>query len=327
MRGTFLALCALSLAVLAPAQSVSLSGPTQAFVFDLPSRSIRAVVGFPGSAMFGALIVSGVDLGSVAPHKNFGIVFQGGTCEFVAGLDTQANMTSLAGVAAQPDAIAWSGDGSTAILYSMTGNWMQIISGLPLNPAVGAYTDLSSLGGTLSAIGGDAKGLQIAVAVTGQNPGVYLYQISSQSFVPALSLASPVAVGFSADNTNLFAIDSSTGQLSVLALASFSPQTIALTGLANPVAVRGSEDPMNPQLVYIASGSDQIIREYDLTAQQVVSDTPLAVAPTRLDDFGLNSFLVAARAQATDPLWLLVTGPAAGIYFVPAAQTESGGTQ
>jgi hypothetical protein len=324
MRANFLTLLFLGAASLVRGQQASLTGPVSAMAFDAPSHSIRAVTGYPGSAMFGPPLVAAVDFATVAPHRNFALGFQRGTGIFATALDSgQAGIQNLDGLSAHPDGAVWSADGTLAVLYSVSGNWMQLITGLPSNPQVAARTDLAALPGTLAALAVDPRGKTVAVAISGESGGVFLFDASQQTFSPVLSMVNPAAVQFSQDGATLFAIDASSNELTVLNVADRTTEVIALSGLANPIAVRGSEDPASSQLVYVASASDAILRCYDLQARQVVSDTALPFAPTGIDAFGRNSFQIAARTRAIDPLWLFVTGPASGAYFVPALQPDA----
>ena len=134
-----------------PAQQTSLSGPVEAFTFDAPTRSIRAVIGFSGAASFGPALLDNLDLASVAPGQNYGVVFESGKCLLVSGLGSKKISTAaIAGVTKYPDAIVWSGNGSLAILYSRAGDWFQTIAGFPNAPVAGASRQpVSSLGGSL----------------------------------------------------------------------------------------------------------------------------------------------------------------------------------
>jgi len=77
MRFAFLSLGLLISSCLS-AQQTSLSGPVEAITFDAPTRSLRAVIGFPGAASFGPALLDNLDLASVAPRQNYGIVFESG---------------------------------------------------------------------------------------------------------------------------------------------------------------------------------------------------------------------------------------------------------
>lgn len=292
-------------------QQAGISGPVEGFTFDVPTASLRAVIGSPGAASFGPALLSGLELGSVAPQRNYAVAFQSGSCVLVTSLDSGAiSSAPLASITRRPDAIAWSADGSVAVLYSLSGAWLQTLSGLPANPAAGAYQDVSSLG-SLAGVAVDAIGKQVAIAITGA--GVYV-QSSGGAFAPALQLSDPIAVSFSLDGTQLFAIDGSSMQLATLNLGSFSFQMTSLGGLANPIAVRQAAG----NKLFVASGHDHLLREYDLASGQMINEVPLAFAPTGIQQFGANSYLVASRSLPGDPLWLLTNAAQPGVYFVPA---------
>ncbi len=144
MRLAFLSLLGLVFAAGLPAQQTSLSGPVEAFTFDAPTRSLRAVIGFPGTASFGPVLLDNVDFASVAPQQNYGIVVESGKYLFVSGLGSKTVLTAvLGGVTNYPDGIVWSGNGSLAILYSRAGSWFETIAGFPNAPVIG------SIGGRL----------------------------------------------------------------------------------------------------------------------------------------------------------------------------------
>src|SRR5689334_25419633 len=89
---------ALSIAFL-QGQQTFVSGPVEGFTFDPPTQSFRALIGLPGSALFGPALATGFDFGSVAPHKNYGIGLQQGNCLLVSSLDSDHISTiSIAGL-------------------------------------------------------------------------------------------------------------------------------------------------------------------------------------------------------------------------------------
>jgi hypothetical protein len=70
-----------------------------------------------------------------------------------------------------------------------------------------------------------------------------------------------------------------------------------------------------------------LFRIYDVSSFQVLAETPLDFAPSEIQDFGRNSFVLAPRSSATSPLWLFTASPQQAVYFVPAAAAASGGLQ
>jgi hypothetical protein len=180
------------------AQQPTLTGPVEAYTFDAPTRSLRAVFGFPGAATFSPALRSSLEFASVAPRQNYSIGFQRGQCLLISGLGSTVSTRALSGVEAQPEGIAWSGNGSLAVLYSLSGNWLQTISGLPSAPAVGTRVDGSSLGGVLASVAADAQGKHVAAGVVGDAGGVdaggvYLSS-DGQTFTSLKQVAKPVAL-------------------------------------------------------------------------------------------------------------------------------------
>jgi hypothetical protein len=308
-------------------QQTFLSGPVEGFTFDPPTQSFRALIGLPGSALFGPALATGFDSGWVAPHKNYAIGFQQGNCLLVSSLDSdQISTTSIAGLSGQPEAITWSADGSVAVLYSRTGAWLQVLSGLPDAPQMGASVDLSSLGGSLTAVASDPQGKRTALAMQGDNGGAFLLT-DVQTFAPALPIANPTALAFSEDGASLYVLDGNALQLDVVALSDGSLQTLSLDGLQDPFAIASGRDSQNRQIAYVASRSDQDFRAYDRATQQLLADLPLDFQPTGIVALGRNSFVIATRSKTQSPLWLFTSAPQPAVYFVPAPQPPTGGSE
>src|SRR5579863_7254062 len=133
MRLSFLSFVPLILGLFgSSASGQTLNGPLQGYLFDAPSGSFRVVRGFPGAASLGPALAKGLDYGSVAPLKNYAIAFEKGRVKFVSGFGTaHVTVSSIAAISPKAEAVAWSGDGSAAVIYSRTGNWIQLLTGFP----------------------------------------------------------------------------------------------------------------------------------------------------------------------------------------------------
>ncbi len=323
MRATFLFVLGLISANGLPAQQPSVGGPVEAFTFDAPTRSLRAVIGVPNAASFGPALLDNLDFASVAPLQNYGIVLEGGKYLAVSGLGSKTiSSAPIVGVTAGADGIVWSGNGSLAILYSRTGRWFQTVAGFPGAPAAGALVDVSPLGGSLTAVAVDTLGKQIAVAISGDNGAVY--QSADGQFTPLVSMVNPVSLSFSSDGQTLYALDAASVQVKAVLLGGQGVQTLALPRMTDPIAIQSLEDSQNRQLLYVAGGSDRILRIVDVASQQIVSDMPLNFRPTSLDPFGNGGFVLASRSQGANPLWLFASTPQPGAaYFVPAIQLHA----
>ena len=319
MRLAFFSAIGLISASCLSAQTTSFSGPVLAITFDAPTRSVRAVIGVPRAASFGPALLDSLDFASVAPRQNYGLIFERGKCFLVSALGSKTVSTvAIADVMANPDGIVWSADGSLAILYSRAGNWFQTISGFPSAPVAGALADVSSLGGSFAAVASDTPGKQIVVAIAGDNGAVYLS--SNGQFTRLASMTKPVSLSFTGDGQTLYALDAASLQVAAVSTASHGVQILPLPGMTNPIAIQALQDSDNRQLLYVAGGSDRIVRVLDVASQQIVTDVALNFQPTSLDPFGSGSFVLASRSQSVNPLWLFASTPQPGAYFVPAVQ-------
>jgi len=309
------------------ASAQSLSGPVEGFLFDAPTQSLRAVDGFPGSATFGPALLSQVTFGSVAPYKNYAIVFQSGHSLFLSALGSgHLSTTSLTGVVGEPNGIVWSADSSVAVLYSSSGNWIQTVSGLPKTPHVNSHLTLSPLGGTLADVAADLDGKKIAIAMRGPKGGVFL-NMASQKFVPLLAMENPMALSFSEDGSDLYALDGTALKLSSITIGNSSLRVLPLTGLKDPFAIRAGHDTSNRPVVFVASLKDQRVGVYNPTSEKIQTTIHLGFKPTGLQDLGPNSFVIGSRSKPGDPLWLFSTAPKAAVYFVPALPSSSKGVE
>lgn len=300
------------------AAQTPVSGPTEGFIFDLPTNSLRAIVGFLGSASLGPAIFPKLDYASVAPQKNYAIAFQEGRCLVVSGLDSEhVTTTTLPGAFSVPESVAWSGDGSVAVLYSRTGNWVRTISDLPTSPNAASFLDLSSQGGALLTVVADLHGEHVVIGITGDNAGVF--QIASdQSFLPLLSVSKPISLAFTDDGRKLYIIDGDSMQLSELNLTDSTFQAWQIIELEDPIAVRPARDGTQRQVIYVAGRKDQSLLVYDSSTHEVVSRVSLTFQPSGIEILGRDSYLLRSRVSYDDPLWSFRNSVQSMVYFVPA---------
>ncbi len=323
MRSGFVFLAVFLSISLLSAQQTQFSGPVEGFTFDLPTMSLRPVIGSLGSASLGQPIVRGVGFGSVAPQQNYALTFRDGRCALVLGLGTaQTSTVNVPGSFVLPEGVAWSGDGSTAILYSRTGNWIQILSGLPSAVNPGSSLSIAPLGGTLSSAAADFHGEQIAIGVVGETSGIYRVA-NGGNFVPLLSVSKPVALGFSDDAGTLYGLDAAADQVFALSMADLTSQLWPMNGLADPVAIRPAHDAANRAVIYVAGGSDHLIMAYDASTHQAIASVQLSFQPSVIQPLGTNSFLLGVRATSEDILWSFRNTPQPTVYFVPAPPVQS----
>ena len=325
MRG--IVLCGfLSLRFLVAQQS-TLTGPVEGFTFDLPTGSFRAVIGLPGAASLGPPLLSQFEFGSVSPGKDYGIAFTGGHAILVSQFGSGQALTSeLSDAARQPEGVVWSADGSQALLYSLSGGWIQRVVGLPDTARFESAIDLSPLGGTVAAVAADPLGTRIAVAIQGNNSGVYVMD-GNRDFVSIRPTGKPIALAFSEDGQKLYILDGDTLQLSELSLGDSNSRGCSIDGLQDPIAIQVAHDAANRPVLYVAARGDRLVRTYDVSSFQVLANTPLDFEPTAIQAFGQHSFLLGPRLHDGDPLWCFTNVPQLRVYFVPATPLISERTE
>jgi hypothetical protein len=300
------------------AQQSPLSGPFEAFTFDVPTGSLRPIIGFLGSASLGQPILGGLAFGSVAPRQSYALAFEEHRCVLVLGLGSdQTSTVDVSGSFTLPEGVAWSGDGSIAILYSRTGNWIQILSGLPsvVNPS--PVLSLAAMKGSLSAIATDLHGAHIAIGIAGSGAGIYQVE-NGVNIVPLFTSFEPAALAFSDDGGTLYSLDRSSNKVWAQNMADLSSQSWSLDGLTDPVALRSTHDATQRDVVYVAGGTDQLLLAYDSSTHAVVASVPLSFQPNVIEPLGPHSFVLGSRSTSADTLWSFTNAPQPAVYFVPA---------
>jgi hypothetical protein len=308
-------------------QHAPFEGPIEGVTFDGPTRSFRAITGSLGSAFLGAALLTDFDYGSVAPHQNYGVAFRDGRCFLVSALDSQqAATTMLPGCLNLPGDVAWSGDGLTAVLYSRTEGWIQVLTGFP-NSATPADLINVPPGSSLSGVAADFDGGRIVAAITGDAPGVYQLA-KDQALVPIASLTKATALAFSRDRGTLYAVDAASSQVFELNLTDMSSQSWPFDGTTDPIAVEPARDAEMRRVVYIAGGSDRTLLVYDASSHDLIATVGLDFAPTMMVPLGHHSFLLRPRLTGDDPIWSFTDDSPPAVYFTPPIPlTTSGGLQ
>jgi hypothetical protein len=306
------------------AQHAPFEGPIEGATFDGPTRSFRTITGSLGSAFLGPAVLADFDRGSVAPHKNFGVAFRDGRCLLVSELDSQQPSTNmLPSCFNVPEDVAWSSDGFTAVLYSRTEGWIQVLTGFP-NAVTPANVFNVSPGSSLSAVATDFDGGRIVVGITGDTPGVYEFT-KDQLLLPILFLMKPAALAFSGDGGTLFAADAASSQVFELNMTDLSSQSWPIDGITDPVAVEPARDAEMRRVVYIAGGIDRALLVYDASDHTQIASVALDVVPTMIVPLGHHGFLLRSRLTDNDPIWSFTVDSPPAVYFVPATPLASTG--
>ena len=304
-----------------------IAGPVEGIIFDPGASGFRAIVGRIGSSSLGPVLQSPFDFGSVAPRRDYAVATRDGVIFLVTGFSSGSpSATPLPQVLSQPDGAAWSDDGTTLVLYSSAGGWIQSVKGLPGEPRVGSLLSLASLGGALSAVGVSPRGEHVVIGLSGDATGVF--ELDGQSFVPLMDMQDPISFAFSADAGTLFALDPSVPQVGALSFIDRSVRILPISDLTDPIAIAiapGIGSPQSSATLFAAGRRDSKLSQIDLSTSETISTSALSFEPQGIQALGHGTFLFGTRREASDPLWSFVAAPTPSIYFRPATPLEAAG--
>ncbi len=163
------------------------TGLTNGYVFDSVGQSIRAVLGMPGAASLGAPSQPLWDLVSVAPNGKRALGVSGLSVSLIPDLSQPASFTILMQAAGTISRIGWSGDSTTAAIYSAVSRQLERITGLDATPAVHDPIDLTALSATISgwSLSPDGRYLALSSPALGK-ASIYLPTVTRFRFLLVL---------------------------------------------------------------------------------------------------------------------------------------------
>jgi hypothetical protein len=321
----YLYLFAFSFAVLAiavtpaHAQSSGFRRPAAGFVFSGSARSVRPLLGVPGSTYIGPPVLSDVDSASIAPGAPWAIAIRSGAATAVHGLSATSSESTIDGLAlATIDRVAWSRDGHFALLSSSSRNQVQRVRFSESGAQADAPADLPA--GNISALAIDTTGARMAVGVAGA--GLYLVT-PDQSPVLLAHTANAAAAAFS-DAGRLFAIDAEArrvwefdGDAGPSEFARLDqPDGASLD--AGGLAVSGGG-----RYLLMTDKSVRAVRVYEIASRTLVNTIPLDFTPTRMERLSAEPVFLLNGENSGEWLLVLDARETPRVYFIPAGREEA----
>jgi hypothetical protein len=273
------------------------------------------VVGSFGSAVLGPALLNGVDFASMPPQGTRGIACQAEQCFFFSA-DVIAGHDPIGDQVGTPEGAVWSANGTTAVIYSRSGQWLRVLNTEP-SRAQGAQQNVASLGGQLGAVQVSPDGQHVVFAITGQHSGVYEVTANG-ALVPLLAAENAVALAYSGGGETLYVLNGN----QVLEIGADSLlHSWELEGVANPVGLQAGRDAAGRAVLYVAGGDDHSLFVYDGATHQLIETIPLSFAPTQVEPAGTGSYFLTSRNSGDELLWSFTTGR--GAFFVPVTPLEA----
>jgi hypothetical protein len=300
-------------------------GPLGGYLFDPPSHSFRPVIGSPGGAYLGEAVLSGVEFGSAAPTAAHGIAVIDGLAVVVSRLSAGGSAVIPLDRDSDlvPDSVAWSRDGSVAVLYSRGDAWIQVVRGLPNNAAAEAVLRVPGAE-ALSSVAVDRDGGRIAIGSTGSSPAVH--ELANGTELVALpQLGRPSALTFGLGSNSLYVLDAQARRVAVLQGQSAAGEW-PIEALEDPILIGVVRNAANQETVYVAGGRDRALAVYDPLAREPIALSRLPAAPSNLLRLSNSVLLLGMRTKDGEPLWSVSGREDPKVRFIPALPQHAGGT-
>ena len=291
--------------------------PTLGYVWNGTEKSLRPILGVPGSSQIGVSVVpAGVyALGAGSSASGIALLVENdGTLDEMA-LPNGA-VSRIGGNVAAGSAIRFSTSGNYALVFVPGSAAMEIVSGLGGSAQVKTVTVAQSVSDAAVSDGG------VVAAALQQSAGVAVSVIASDGSATRLMNASAIGgMAFAGGSDDLVVADSAANALSVVRKAGSSPsvQVIGSGGMLNgAVGVGVSRDA---RWVVVANGGDAGVVRVDLTAQVAAQKTTCNCKPLGVTLLtGTAVFRVSDAASG--PAWMMDASAVAAprMLFIPAVK-------
>jgi hypothetical protein len=289
------------------AQPVGLTPTFTGFLHDSAARTLRAVVGVPGSAYVGDAVAEDVDAAWAAPANNAAIIIRGDKTVLLTGLNAAAVHETGEHLLPKPAKVSWSSAGNAAALYSAEGNLLQRITIQAGEVQVHSPETISFLG-ALHAIAINRKGDIVAAA----EEGLFLLRNGSSPQL-LISIAASSLSFFSDDRLYVSTADS------VLQVR-LSDQSVQQIVAGVPISVLSTSVKLAGILAMDAANRKIYVFNLDGSMRHEISvdRTPSALTPLQNDSvFVLNGF-----EENGLPINVLNAAPDVGLFFVPVGTSK-----
>lgn len=304
------------------AAGTSMRSPVSGYVFDAEKGIIRPLNGLPGAALLGGAMEAPEALAKVffGPRQATAVaVSRPGTSYHVRLDGSNATFTALPDLQMNPDLVAFTPDGKSAVVYEAATRRYRLLTGLSDAPAAGESAALPELPGEITALALNPAAVTLAAAVrTGDAAAVYAInlEMAETSFVSdALSVET---LSFSDSGSLLFADRGSDRVLTAASSAAGWQVSVVADGRDGLAGPAGAE--FSGGAVVILSGSEIVLRQAGVLTRIALPVKALRLAPMAAP--GLLYLDAKDELLGAAPLHLLDLSGEARVVFVPAGGAQ-----
>lgn len=301
------------------AQESNVAGPVSGLLVDEQSRSIRPILGMPGSAYAGDARVTAFDFASVAPDGRNAVISRDGSLYLIRRLDGAMPVwRTLSDESTTIARAAWSENSDSLAVFNATANRLELWTNLSNDPKQAASIDIASMAERLVSVAVDNDGRNAFAATQGADGGtLYLLKAGEE---PRMILPLSRAGGLLLSGDSLYVTDR--GRNEVLRVRNWilNPEvtTIAAAGhgVNDPVGAALSADH---KMLYVASAGVNQVLGLDIASSAVKATFDLDFQPTQLERLGSGNLLLLEKGIAGEAPAQVLDSVEQKIYFIPVS--------
>jgi len=305
-------------------QQLHLAGPTTGLVFDQPSRSLRHILGSPGAARLGPVVVPDLDWASVAPDGRSALAGSQGAVllfTFKNGAAEPAS-TDVPGVVDSPVYFSWTGESRAVVVYSTAARSVQWIRIDGLGPIADVPVPLTGVEGEVTAIAGDIASNLVVVAVAQAG----IYQVSASTGTRQIAaVPDGSAIALADGGRTLWITDRANAQLvQVSAPGAGAVPQVMVSDPQRLNDITAIAQPVGGARLYLASRANQRLYLFDLASAALIEGPELDLPVSQFAFLGRPSLmlLLSQRDKQDQPLYVLDETSGANVYFIPAGEVR-----
>lgn len=324
-KATRALLCLALAAGCAAAQESALTGPVSGLIIDEQSRSLRPIIGMPGSAYAGTPLVRSFDYASTAPDGHNALVVKDQALYLVRRLDGGTPVwREFAKADTVPSFVAWSDSAESLALVNEDASVLDLWTGLSTEPKHSGTVSLAGVTEHIVALAVDKDGEFALASTQGESSGtLYLLKPGAE---PRMLMPLTGAGALLLKGNTLYVADRGLSTVTRVTNWEQNPNlaTVAAagSGVSDPVGIALSQDG---KLLYVANAESRQILAFDLASNSLKGALDLGFVPSGLDRMGSSSlFLLRNGVAGEQPAQVLDTA-AQKVYFVPVGLAVSGG--
>lgn len=295
------------------------NGPQLGYIWSATERSLRPILGVPGSSLIGQSIVPAGTYISGAAAGITGLLQESDGALVSLHLPSATPIPAAGGIAPN-STLRLSPSGTAGIAYANSAN-IALITGLPDAPKTQTLHAPANL---LSAVVSD-NATVLTASASGSSVLLSVAHATQPTSVTTVSQLG--GINFIPGSDDALITDAAHNTLTLLRNLNSAPapQSIAVTGFNHPTAVAASRDG---HYAIIANRGNKYLIRIDLTGATAPTITACNCQPTLLQNLEGNATFRITEIT-TGPTWLLTAEDTPHTLFIPAfkATAKAGGAR